>query len=102
MRSDRGDLPGVVRLHAADGDERVATLRDGVGDQVFELPRLVATVRESAVAVLAFGPDLRAAERLREALEWMHRGGAESSGSRAKVSSLIGRTYRLTDIHKSV
>ena len=40
-------LPGVVRLHAADRDQRVATLRDGIGDQVFELPRLVATVRES-------------------------------------------------------
>ena len=74
LRGDSGDLPRVVRLHAADRDERVAALRERVSDQVLQLPRLVAAVREARVAVLALRPDLDlAAEVLAQPLEPMHR-----------------------------
>src|SRR5690606_7006284 len=54
---DRRDLAGVVGLHTADGDERVAALRQCVGDQVLELAGLVPAEGDAGVAVLAFGPD---------------------------------------------
>ena len=74
MRGDRRDLARVVRLHAADRDERVAALRERVGREVLELARLVAAVREAAVAVLALRPDLDAsAEVLAQPLEPVHR-----------------------------
>ncbi len=41
------NLAGVVRLDAADRDERVAALRECVGGEVLELPHLVAPVRQS-------------------------------------------------------
>jgi hypothetical protein len=70
VRGDRGDLPRVVRLHAADRDERVAALGEGIGREVLELAHLVAAVREPRVAVLALRPDLDpAAEVLLEPLE---------------------------------
>src|SRR5207244_12209788 len=56
LRGDRSDLPRVVRLHTADRDERVAALRERVGDEVLQLARLVAAVREARVAALALGP----------------------------------------------
>ena len=58
------DLARVVGLHAADRDERVAALGERVGDEVLELARLVAAEREPAVAVVALGPDARAAQVL--------------------------------------
>src|SRR5690606_32571333 len=58
----RGDLASVIGLHAADGDEGVAALRQGVGDQVLELAGLVATEGDAGVAVFPLGPDRRAAE----------------------------------------
>ncbi len=62
-----GHLAGVVRLHAADGHERVAALGQGVGREVLELAHLVAAEGDAAVAVLALGPDLDfASQRLRE------------------------------------
>ena len=66
---DGGDLARVVRLHAADRDERVAALRERVGDEVLELARLVAAEREPGVAVVALGPDRGAAQVLRQPLE---------------------------------
>ena len=59
---DRRDLPGVVRLVAADRDQRVGTAGEHVGDDVLELADLVAAEREAAVDVLTLGPDLGAAE----------------------------------------
>ena len=74
LRGDRGDLPRVVRLHAADRDERVAALRQRLRDEVLQLPRLVAAVCEAGVAVLALRPDLDlAAEMLAQSLEPVHR-----------------------------
>ena len=64
---DGGDLAGVVGLHAADGDERVAALGERVGDEVLQLAGLVAAVRDAGVAVLALGPDGGAAEVARSA-----------------------------------
>ena len=58
LRGDGGDLPRVVRLHAADRDERVAALCERVGGEVLELAHLVAAVGEARVAVLALRPDL--------------------------------------------
>ena len=67
---DGRDLPRVVRLHAADRDERVAALRERVRGEVLELAHLVAAVREARVAVLALRPDVdRAAEVLAQPLE---------------------------------
>src|SRR5439155_25266779 len=78
LRGTRGDLAGVIRLHAADGDERVAALRQRIGDEVLQLPRLVAAVREPRVAVLALRADFHlAAEVLAQPLEAMHGRGSE-------------------------
>ena len=83
---DRCDLTRVVRLDAADRDERVAALRERIGGEVLELARLVAAVGEARVAVLALGPDLDlAAEVLGEALEAVDRGGAEREGYAREV-----------------
>src|SRR5205814_182381 len=51
-RGHRGDLTRVVRLDAADRDERVAALRERFGDEVLQLARLVAAVGKPGVAVL--------------------------------------------------
>ena len=76
-RRDGRHLARVVRLDAADRDERVAALRERVGHQVLELARLVAAVGEAAVAVVALRPHARAAQMRRQALERMHRRRAE-------------------------
>src|SRR5258706_11702861 len=48
-----GDLAGVVRLHAADGDEGGAALRQRLRDGGFAVAGLVATEPDSRVAGLA-------------------------------------------------
>ena len=58
---DAGDLAGVVALHAADRDEGVAVLGQGVRDQVFEFAGFVAAARDGRVEVVAFRVDLDAA-----------------------------------------
>jgi hypothetical protein len=55
---DAGDLAGVVALHAADRDEGVAVLGEGVRDQVFEFAGFVAAARDGRVEVVAFRVDL--------------------------------------------
>ena len=66
-----GHLPCVVRLHAADRDERVAALRQRVRDQVLQLARLVPAEGEARGDVVALGPERGAAEVLGQALERM-------------------------------
>ena len=86
VRCHRRDLPRVVGLDAADRDEGVAPLREGVGGEVLELAHLVAAVGEAGVAVLALGPDLDlAAEVLGEAVEPVDRGGAEGERDAGEV-----------------
>ncbi|MEY9477402.1 hypothetical protein ABH981_001615 [Bradyrhizobium ottawaense] len=58
LGGDGGDHAGVVRLHAADRDQRVGVGRDRVGDDVFEFAQLVAAIGEAGIAVLALGVDL--------------------------------------------
>ena len=77
VRGDGGDLPGVVGLVAADGDERVGAAGEGVGDDVLQLADLVAAVGQAAVDVLALGPDLGAAQVLGQPLQVLDGGGAE-------------------------
>ena len=61
---DRGDLTGVVGLHAADRHQRVGIRRDRVGHDVFELAQLVAADRQAGIAIVALRLDLDlAAER---------------------------------------
>ena len=74
---DGGDLAGVVGLHAADGDERVAALGERVGDEVLQLAGLVAAVRDTGVAVLALGPEGGAAEVRGQPLQRVHGRGPE-------------------------
>jgi hypothetical protein len=76
-RGRGGHLPGVVGLDPADGDQRVGSLRQGVGNQVFELPDLVAAEGEAAVAVITLGPDFCATQMLRQARKGMDRRGPE-------------------------
>jgi hypothetical protein len=64
----------VVGLDAADRHEGVGSLGQGIGNEVLELADLVASEREPRVAVLALGPDGRAAEMLGESIE----GGRDS------------------------
>ena len=80
MRRDRRDLPGVVGLDAADGDERVAALGQRVRGEVLQLAHLVAAERETGVEVLALGPDLGAAEGFGEAIEAMDGRWSEEEG----------------------
>ena len=80
---DRGDLAGVVRLVAADRDERVGPLGQRVRDDVLELAGLVAAERQAGVAVLALGPDLRTAEVLGQPVERVH--GARPEQQRVAV-----------------
>ena len=77
MGRDGGDLARVVRLHAADRDERVAALGERVGDEVLELARLVAAEGEARGAVVALGPDGGAAQVLRQPVEPVDGRGTE-------------------------
>jgi hypothetical protein len=73
LGGDRGDLAGVVRLHAADRHQRVGVRGDRIGNDVFELAQLVAPVREPRVAVLALGVELDLAAEMRgEAREFLN------------------------------
>ena len=91
-----GDLARVVGLHAADRHQRVAALRERVGDEVLQLAQLVAAVCEAAVAVVALGPERSSAQVRGQPLEPVHRGGAEQQriareGVKAHVSPLLNR-----------
>ncbi|MCY1384790.1 hypothetical protein D9M69_730880 [compost metagenome] len=75
----------MVGLDAADRDQRVAALFQGLGDQVFELARLVAAEGQAAVAVFAFGVDLDLAAQVRgQAVEFFDRGVAEGQAIAGK------------------
>ena len=87
LGGDRSDLPRVVRLHAADGDEGVGVRCDGVGNDVFELAHLVAAEGEAGVAVLALGVELdRGAEMLGEALQLARWATGRRSADSARIS----------------
>ena len=78
VRGDRRHLARLVRLDAADGDQGVAALRDGFGDQVFQLARLVAAEGQPAVAVFALGVQVHLAAEVRaESCERLDRRDAE-------------------------
>jgi hypothetical protein len=74
---DGRDLPGVVGLDAADRHQRVGTLRERVGDQVFQLAGLVAAVCDAGVAVLPLRPDLGTAQMAGQPVQPVHRRRAE-------------------------
>ena len=77
-RRNRGNLPRVIRLDAADRHERVAALGQRLSGEELQLPHLVAAVGEAGVAVLALRPDLDlAAKMLAQSSEPMHRRRAE-------------------------
>jgi len=80
----------VVGLDAADRDERVAALRERFSNQVFEFSGLVATERESTVAILTLGPDLRATSDLVRRSRGCTGDGPNRRGCRAKVASFMG------------
>ena len=80
VSSDGSNLAGVVGLIAANRNERVGTLRNDVGNDVFEFAGLVAAKREPAVDIFPFGPDLRAAEVVAEATQRVNRAGSERQG----------------------
>ena len=78
FRRDRGDLARMVRLHAADRDQRVGVRGDRVGDDVFELAQLVAAERKAGIAVLALGVKLDwAAEMRAQVAEFLDRRRSE-------------------------
>ena len=79
---DGRDLAGVVGLHPADRDERVAALGERVGDEVLQLAGLVAAERDAGVAVLPLGPHRGAAEVRGQALQPVHGRGAEQQRCR--------------------
>ena len=84
---DCRDLPGVVRLDPADGDEGVGAGSDGVGNDVFELPQFVAAEGEARIAVLPLGVDLdRAAEMPGQAFQSFDRRRTE--GQRVSLESV--------------
>ena len=68
---DRRHLARVVRLHAADRDQRVGVRGDRIGNDIFELAQLVAAEREAGIAVLTLGVELdRIAQMRAQALEF--------------------------------
>ena len=91
LRGDRRDLPRVVRLHAADRDERVASLRERVGREVLELAHLVAAVGEARVAVLPLRPDL---DLRRRGARSAARAGAPATARRAAARGRSSRVPR--------
>ena len=93
-RRGRRHLPGVVRLDPADGDERVAPLRDRLRHQVLELPDLVAAEREPAVAVIALRPDPGAAQVRAQALQRVDRRRAEQEGVAGERGELHACSHR--------
>ena len=95
MGRHRRDLARVVGLDAADGHERVAALGERVREEVLELADLVAAEGEAAVAVLALGPDRRAAEVLRQAVEPLDRRGAEQERDSGEVGEGHGQAPKV-------
>ena len=65
----------VVGLDSADGDERVRSLVQRIGDEELELARLVPALSQPQL-VIAFDPDLRPAEFGGQALQMFERGSA--------------------------
>src|SRR5262245_51656145 len=102
LGGDGRDLAGVVGLHATDGDQRVAVLRDRFRHQVFELAHLVAAEGEAGVAVLALGPDLDApAEMVAEALQFLDRCRSEGQLEAWKLVEPHGWGYPLIEPEKA-
>ena len=74
LGGDRGNLTGVIRLHATDRHQGVGVRRDRIGNDVFQLANLVAAEREPGVAILAFRIDFDAsAQVLRKPVELLDR-----------------------------
>jgi len=80
----------MVGLHRAHGDERVAALRKGIGDEEFELSGLVAPAGEAG-EVVAFDPDVGPAEVFAQAAQRFERrvtGGVAAAGETGEVHLL--------------
>lgn len=76
-----GDLAGVIGLDAADGDEGVAALGEGFGEEVLQFAGLVPAKGEGRVEVFAFGVYVYFAPEMGgEAGEGVDWGGAEGEG----------------------
>ncbi len=83
--SDRRHLARMVRLHTADRHQRVGVGGDGVRNNVFELPELVAAEGQPRIAVLALGVELDLAPEMRgEAREPFDMRRAEGEGIASK------------------
>lgn len=80
------NLPGVVRLDAADGDEGVGSGSQCIWHEVLELAGLVAAEGQAAVAVLALGPDLCAAEVPGQAFQRVNWGSDRTAGDNGEKS----------------
>src|SRR4029453_17930493 len=80
---------------AADRHQRVAALDQRLGYQVLQLAGLVAAVRETGIAVLALGPDLRAAELGGQPGHPVHRRRAEQQLDAVEVLDAHGQVLRL-------
>ncbi len=79
MRGDRRHLAGLVRLDPANRHERVATLRQRLGNQILKLARLVAAEGKAAVAVLALRVQMHlAAQVVAQTLQRLDRRGPKS------------------------
>ena len=84
-RSDRCNLARVVRLDAADRDERVAPLRERIGREVLELP-LLFPPNASRSSVLPLRPDLDLAAEVRgQSLEAVDGRGADEERDAREV-----------------
>ena len=64
MRCHGSHLARLVGLDAADGHQRVVAARDGFGNQVLHLARLVAAKGQAAVAVLTLGVQVHLAAQV--------------------------------------
>ena len=70
----------MIGLRRARCDHSVATLRERLGEEKFELTRLVTAERQPC-EIIAFYPEMRAAEMTRKALHLPERSREKPEGT---------------------
>src|SRR6185437_17168481 len=92
MRGNGGHLPRLIRLNATDGDQCVAALLEGFGNQVFQFAGFISAVRQATVAVFSLGKKLNASTKMcaqpSQMLNW---GGSKGQLESRKLFQVHGQ-----------
>lgn len=93
----------MVRLVPTDGDQGVATLGEGVRDEIFELASFVAPEGQAGVEIFAFGVDVYfSTQGGRDAGERVDGGGTQQEGIPGNGGERFGKGELILDIIRSV